>query len=78
MEKHGGAGQVTDDNIVRCMRFACWISEATDAFRKFNTYCPSTSNYLRESTSVLRHTHIVSSVNISFINEIKVLRNVNK
>ena len=76
--KHGRVGQATDDNIVRCMRFACWICEATDSFRKFNIYSSSTSNYLRKCAAVLRHTYIVYLVNIAFINEIKVLRNVNK
>ena len=27
-EKYGTAGQATDDNIIRCMRFACWITKA--------------------------------------------------
>ena len=30
MEKYGTAGQATDHNIIRCMRFACWITKATD------------------------------------------------
>jgi hypothetical protein len=29
-EKYGTAGQATDDNIIRRMRFACWITKATD------------------------------------------------
>jgi hypothetical protein len=29
VEKHGTAGQATDDNTVRRMRFACWIINAT-------------------------------------------------
>jgi hypothetical protein len=29
MEKYGTAGQTTDDNIIRHMRFACWITKAT-------------------------------------------------
>ena len=28
MEKYGRAGQATDVNILRCMRFACWIAKA--------------------------------------------------
>jgi hypothetical protein len=31
MEKYGKATQATDDNIMRRMRFACWITKATDA-----------------------------------------------
>jgi hypothetical protein len=29
-KKYGTARQATDDNIVRRMRFACWITKATD------------------------------------------------
>ena len=28
MEKYDRAGQATDDNIIRRMRFACWITKA--------------------------------------------------
>jgi len=31
MEKYGRARQATDDNIIRRMRFACWITKATDS-----------------------------------------------
>jgi hypothetical protein len=30
VEKYGTAGQATNDNITRRMRFACWITKATD------------------------------------------------
>jgi len=30
VEKYGGTRQATDDNIIRRMRFACWIIKATD------------------------------------------------
>ena len=30
MEKYGRARQVTDDDIIRRMRFACWIAKAAD------------------------------------------------
>ena len=30
LEKYGTAIQITDDNIIRHMRFACWVTEATD------------------------------------------------
>ena len=35
MEKYGIARQATDDNIIRCMRFACWKSKATDAHSEY-------------------------------------------
>ena len=40
MEKHGTAGQATDNNIIRRMRFACWITETTlHTLRTCNIYC---------------------------------------
>jgi hypothetical protein len=30
VEKYGRARQATDDNIIRRMRFACWITKATN------------------------------------------------
>ena len=43
VEKYGTAGQATDNNIIRYMRFACWITKATDTLRICNTYCYSTA-----------------------------------
>jgi hypothetical protein len=42
VEKYGTARQATDDNITRRMRFACWITKATDTHtQNINTYCLS-------------------------------------
>ena len=30
VEKYGTTRQATDDNMVQCMHFACWITKATD------------------------------------------------
>jgi hypothetical protein len=30
VEKYDTASDATDDNMIRCMRFACWITKATD------------------------------------------------
>ena len=30
VEKYGTAGKATDDNIIRHMRFACWVTKATN------------------------------------------------
>jgi hypothetical protein len=30
VQEYGTAGEATDGNIIRCMRFACWITKATD------------------------------------------------
>jgi len=35
MEKYGGAGQATGDNIIWRLRIACWITEATDIHAEY-------------------------------------------
>ena len=35
MEKYGTARQFTDDNIIRRMRFACWVTKATDTHSEY-------------------------------------------
>ena len=35
MEKYGRGRQTTGDNIMRRMRFVCWITEATDTHAKY-------------------------------------------
>ena len=35
MEKYGTARQATCDGITRRMRFACWITKATDTYTEY-------------------------------------------
>jgi hypothetical protein len=35
VEKYGRARQTTDDNIIRRMRFAYWITKATDTHSEY-------------------------------------------
>ena len=35
LKKYGRARQGTDDNIIRRMRFACWITKATDTHTQY-------------------------------------------
>jgi hypothetical protein len=35
VEKYGGVGQITEDNIILCMCFACWITKATDTHPEY-------------------------------------------
>jgi hypothetical protein len=35
VEKYGTARQTTDDNIIQRMRFACWITKATDTHSEY-------------------------------------------
>ena len=41
VEKYGTAGQATDYNIIRSMRFACWINQVTDTHSKYEAYSES-------------------------------------
>ena len=45
-EKYGGAGEATDDNTVRRMRFACWINNTTIALGMCSTYCFSATKII--------------------------------
>ena len=39
-KKYGTVRQATDDIIIRRMRFACWITKATDKHSEYvNTHC---------------------------------------
>jgi hypothetical protein len=35
VEQYGRAGQAAADNIIRRMRFACWITKVTDTPSKY-------------------------------------------
>jgi hypothetical protein len=49
LKKYGTARQATDDSIIRRMRFACWITKATDTLRICNTYCFSTVTMVKRT-----------------------------
>jgi hypothetical protein len=34
-KRYGTAGQATDDNIIRRMRFVCWKTKATDTHSEY-------------------------------------------
>jgi len=53
VEKHGRAGQATDD-IIRRMRFACWINKATNTHSEYVIF-PAfpRQQWLRECALVL-------------------------
>jgi hypothetical protein len=69
MEKYGRARLATDDNIIRRMRFACWITKANNTHSEYiigNTvplaFPPQ--QWLRERASVLRYTYSACLVRI--------------
>ena len=67
MERQGTAGQATDENIIRLMRFACWINKATHTvFLSVTEYVILTAfsrqQLSRERASMLSYTYILSLV----------------
>ena len=58
VEKYGTARQATDDNIIRRMRFACWITKATDTHSECVILIAfPRQQWLRERSSMLRCTY---------------------
>jgi hypothetical protein len=62
VEIYGTARQATDDNIIRRMRFACWITKTTDihseyviliAFHGNNGYANASLSYVIHTLPVL-------------------------
>jgi hypothetical protein len=54
-EKHGRAGQATDDNIIRRMHIAYWITKGTDTEYVILTVFPR-QQCLRERASLVCYT----------------------
>jgi hypothetical protein len=68
VEKYDGARLVTDYNIIRRMRFTCWISKVaharTHTHTIFNTSCLSTQQWFRERASV----YVIRTLPVLFTN----------
>jgi len=59
----GRAGQVTDDNITRRIRVACWIDEATDTYSEYAIFIAfRRQHWLREHASVCNYAYIACLV----------------
>jgi hypothetical protein len=55
VEKYGTAGQASDDNIIRRMRCACWITKSTDRHSEYVTLIAFPwQQWFRERASILR------------------------
>jgi hypothetical protein len=55
VERYGKARQATDENVIRRMRFACWITEATSTHSEYVTLIAfPLQQLLRENASMLR------------------------
>jgi hypothetical protein len=63
VEKYGKAGQATDDDIIRRLRIACWITKATSTHsERVSTYCFCTATMVT-----------VTRVSVTFIRTLRVL-----
>jgi hypothetical protein len=60
MEKYGRTGEVTDDNIIQCMLFPCWVTEATETHTEYVIIIAfPLQQWFHECASVLRYTYSV-------------------
>ena len=62
---YGGPRQATDDNIIRCMGFECWINKATYAHAHARIHTVNDflrQEWLRAGASLLRYTYSASVV----------------
>jgi hypothetical protein len=63
VEKYGRARQATDDSIIQCMRFECWITKGTDTNSEYVIRIAfSRQQWLREHTLVLHYMYIACLV----------------
>jgi hypothetical protein len=55
VENYGTAKQIIDDNVIRRLRFACWISKATDTHSEYEIFTAfPRQQWLRERATMLR------------------------
>ena len=65
MEKYCTVRQATDDNITRRMRFACWITKATDTHSEYVILIAfPRQKWFRAGFSLLRYTYIACRVEV--------------
>ena len=78
MEKYCTAGQTTDDNIVRCVRIACWIPKATKKHSEFVILtAPPQQQWLHEGDSGSRYTKVTQGHVTRTLLVLKILMKVN-
>jgi hypothetical protein len=63
VEKYGTAGEAANENIIQCMRFVCWITEATDTRSEYVILAAFLWQQLfRERALLLRNKYIACTV----------------
>ena len=69
VEKYDRPSQAAKDNIERGMRFACWITKATDTHSEYLIAFPR-QQWFRESASMLRFTYAFCKFTAHSFNDI--------
>jgi hypothetical protein len=62
VEKYCRPGHATDDNIIRCMRIACWVPKATNTHSEYVIHLAFPLQQWLQCASVLHYTYIVCPV----------------
>jgi hypothetical protein len=65
VEHYGWARQATCDNMIRRIRFRCWINKATNALRTFNASCFCTATMDANVPQCCVYTYIACLVYIN-------------
>jgi hypothetical protein len=72
-EKYDGAGQATDDHVIRRMRIACCASKATDTQSEYVILIAFTlQQWFHERTSILRNAYIAYVYIVRISEKLKV------
>jgi len=66
MNEYGRARQATDDNLIRRMRFVCWLNKATDTHLGYAIIIASLP-------STLAKTVLLTRLNVPFISTLLLL-----
>ena len=69
MEKFGRARHDRDENITSRMRFACWITNATDTQSEYETIKLLLFQWLRERALMLRYKYTACLVHIRILTD---------
>ena len=70
MEKYGTATQATDDNIIRRMRVACWITKATGTHSEYEILFFHRNNGYANALECYFYTYIACLLFCSLFNEV--------
>jgi hypothetical protein len=68
VEIYDTGGQATDNNLIQCMRFARWITKATNTHRDYAIVIDfPRQQWLHEHASILRYTRVVDGTELPLV-----------